>query len=68
MPNFITKFFIVDFLSNFKVAELEHKLEPSDYDVGMQLSFLSYMFNESLEFYFIYIKILKILKYIGSRT
>lgn len=30
MSNFITKFFIAEFLSNFKVAEFEHELEPGD--------------------------------------
>ena len=30
MPNFITKIFTVEFLSNFKVAELEHEFEPGD--------------------------------------
>ena len=30
MPNFITKILIADFLSNFKVAELEHEFEPGD--------------------------------------
>ena len=30
MSNFIAKFFIADFLSNFKVSEFEHELEPGD--------------------------------------
>ena len=30
MPNFIAKYFIADFLSNFKASELEHKFEPGD--------------------------------------
>lgn len=30
MPNFITKIFFVEFLSNFKVAEPELKLELGD--------------------------------------
>ena len=32
MPNFITKILIVDFLSNFKVTELEHEFELGDLD------------------------------------
>ena len=30
MPNFIIKIFIAEFLTNFKVVELEHEFEPSD--------------------------------------
>ena len=30
MPNFITKILTADFLSNFKVVELEHEFEPGD--------------------------------------
>ena len=30
MPNFITKILIANFLSNFKVVELEHEFEPGD--------------------------------------
>ena len=30
MSNFITKIFIAEFLSNFKVSEFEHELEPGD--------------------------------------
>ena len=30
MPNFIAKIFIAEFLSNFKVSEFEHELEPGD--------------------------------------
>ena len=32
MSNFITKIFIAEFLSNFKVSEFEHELEPGDLD------------------------------------
>ena len=32
MPNFIAIIFIVDFLSNSKVNELEHEFEPGDLD------------------------------------
>ena len=30
MSNFIAKYFIPDFLSNFKSSELEHELKPGD--------------------------------------
>lgn len=30
MPNFIPKILTVEFLSNFKLAELEHEHEPGD--------------------------------------
>lgn len=30
MPNFITKIFTVEFLSNFKVVELEFEFEPGE--------------------------------------
>ena len=30
MPNFINEIFIVEFLTNFKVVELEHEFEPGD--------------------------------------
>ena len=30
MPNFIAKNFLADFLSNFKVFEFKHELEPGD--------------------------------------
>ena len=30
MPNFIIKIFIANFLTNFKVVELEHEFEPGD--------------------------------------
>ena len=32
MSNFITKIFIAEFLSNFKVSEFEHELELGDLD------------------------------------
>ena len=33
MPNFITKILTADYLSNFKVVELEHEFEPGDLGV-----------------------------------
>ena len=37
MSNFIAKFSIADFLSNFKVSEFEHELEPGDFGTFMVL-------------------------------
>ena len=37
MSNFIAKIFIADFLSNFKVSEFEHDLEPGE--LGLQRYF-----------------------------
>jgi hypothetical protein len=34
ISNFIIKIFIVEFLSNFKVVELEFEFEPGDLDSG----------------------------------
>ena len=38
MPNFITKIFIVEFFTIFKVVEFEHEFEPGD--LGMRMAFL----------------------------
>jgi hypothetical protein len=35
MPNFITKNFHVEFMSNFKVVELEFEFEPGDLDCAL---------------------------------
>ena len=30
MPNLVSKIFVLDFLTNFKVVEFEHEFEPGD--------------------------------------
>ena len=47
MPNFITKILSVEFLTNFKVAELEHEFEPGDlaYDPMRPMDSRHYIFS-----------------------
>ena len=40
MPNFIIKIFIAEFLTNFKVVELEHEFEPGDLGYAHRLAIL----------------------------
>ena len=47
LSNFIPKIFIADFLSNFKVFEFEHELEPSNlgcmYYKGWELTWMNWL-------------------------
>ena len=47
MPNFITKIFIAEFLSNFNVAELKRELKPGDLGYNKISNDESFFFSDN---------------------